>query len=112
MVLLLFFAYTRVIIETETHLQVIDAVDQSLINMELEYIDLVMIHFPGLPKNFNAEVKPERFCNIPREASKMAEARIEMWEALQVCRKDGKVKHIGVSNFTRNHIEQLLKNPR
>ena len=86
--------------------------DESLINMELEYIDLVMIHFPGLPKNFNAEVKPERFCNIPREASKMAEARIEMWEALQVCRKDGKVKHIGVSNFTRNHIEQLLKNPR
>ena len=80
--------------------------------MKLEYIDLVMIHFPGLPTNFKAELKQEKFANIPRDAEKMAEARMEMWDALQECKKEGKVRHIGVSNFNRYHIEQLIKNPR
>ena len=42
----------------------------------------------------------------------MSEARIVMWEGLQFCQKQGKVKHIGVSNYNRDHIEQMLKNPR
>ena len=32
----------------------------------------------------------------------MSEARIVMWEALQFCQKEGKVKHIGVSNYNTN----------
>ena len=92
--------------------KVINNVDKSLENLQLEYIDLVMIHFPGLPKGFRAEEKPERFLNIPRDADGIAEARMQMWEALQECQKVGKVKHIGVSNFTRHHIEQLIGNPR
>ena len=35
-----------------------------------------------------------------------------MWEALQLCQKEGKIKHLGVSNFARKHIEGLLKDPR
>ena len=71
-----------------------------------------MIHFPGLPKGFTAEEKPERFVNIPRDANEIAEARMQMWETLQECQKKGKITHIGVSNFTRHHIEQLISNPR
>ena len=87
-------------------------VETSLKNLKLDCIDLVMIHFPGLPPNFKAEDKPETFANIPKDPQKIAEARMEMWDALQVCQQEGKIKHIGVSNFNRHHIEQLIKNPR
>ena len=40
------------------------------------------------------------------------EVRMVMWEALQLCHKEGKIKHIGVSNFARKHIEGLVKDPR
>ena len=93
-------------------IQVVDTVNQSLKNLQLEYIDLVMIHFPGLPKGFTAEQKPERFANIPRDPKEIAEARMQMWEALQKCQKEGKIKYLGVSNFTRHHIEELINNPR
>ena len=93
-------------------MQVVDTVNQSLKNLQLEYIDLVMIHFPGLPKGFTAEKKPERFANIPRDPKEIAEARMQMWEALQKCQNEGKIKHLGVSNFTRHHIEELINNPR
>ena len=91
----------------------VDIVDKSLMNLQLDYIDLVLIHFPGLPPNF----KPKRansnaFSNIPIDPKEIAEVRMTMWEALQLCQKSGKVKHIGVSNFNRHHIEQLVKNPR
>ena len=35
-----------------------------------------------------------------------------MWEALQLCQREGKVRHIGVSNFARKHIEGMLWDPR
>ena len=35
-----------------------------------------------------------------------------MWEALQLCQREGKVRHIGVSNFARKHIEGMLRDPR
>ena len=35
-----------------------------------------------------------------------------MWEALQLCQREGKIRHIGVSNFARKHIEGMLRDPR
>lgn len=81
------FITTKISPNTWKFQEVLDAVNQSLENMKLEYIDLVMIHFPGLPTNFKAELKQEKFANIPRDAEKMAEARMEMWDALQECKK-------------------------
>ena len=83
----------------------------------MDYIDLVLIHAPGLPSNFIARnpainlYSPEVVSKIA-EIKDLAEARIELWEALQFCQNEGKIRHIGVSNFTRYHVEQLIKNPR
>jgi len=106
------FITTKITPNTWRFQEVVDTVNKSLENLQLEYIDLVMIHFPGLPKGFQAEEKPERFINIPREEKEIAEARMQMWEAFQECQKQGKIKHLGVSNFTRHHIEGLINNPR
>ncbi|MBT2664998.1 aldo/keto reductase [Bacillus sp. ISL-4] len=67
----------------ETTLQ---AFDDSLNRLGLEYLDLYLIHWPGKDKY------------------------LETWRALEKLYKDGKVKSIGVSNFHVHHLEDLLAN--
>ncbi|AGR41167.1 aldo/keto reductase [Spiroplasma taiwanense] len=63
------------------------AVDEILAELELEYIDLLLIHWP-------------------------TENRLGCWKALEEAVDQGKVKSIGISNFQPHHIEELLKNCR
>ncbi|MDO7486221.1 aldo/keto reductase [Peribacillus sp. NPDC096622] len=67
----------------ETTLQ---AFDDSLNRLGLDYLDLYLIHWPGKDKY------------------------LETWRALEKLYKDGKVKSIGVSNFHVHHLENLLAN--
>jgi 2,5-diketo-D-gluconate reductase A len=60
------------------------ALDQSLENMGLDYVDLYLIHAPFA---------------VPQ--------RLEQWEALIALREQGKVRAIGVSNFAQDHIEEI-----
>ena len=91
----------------------ISIVDKCLENLQVEYIDLMLIHAPGLQQSNSGSVYLGAWVIAQIAAIKdLDEARIEIWEALQFCQKEGKIKHIGVSNFTRYHIEQLIKNPR
>lgn len=85
--------------------EVVAMVDDCLTNLQLKYIDLMMIHYPGI----SSLAKNKEPSNDPKVNE---ESRIEMWDALQACQKEGKIKHIGVSNFTRRHLEQLINNPR
>lgn len=63
--------------------------DNSLKNLDLEYLDLFLIHWPNnSDKNINKET----------------------WRALEELYKKGKVKAIGVSNFLKHHLELLLDN--
>lgn len=62
--------------------------ERTLKNLELEYIDLFLIHWPS---------------------NKNPELNIETWQALEKLYKEGKVKAIGVSNFLKHHLEDLLK---
>lgn len=61
------------------------AFDQSLKRLELDYLDLYLIHWPVEGKF------------------------IETWKALEKLYKDGKVKAVGVSNFHIHHLRDLLK---
>jgi diketogulonate reductase-like aldo/keto reductase len=60
------------------------AFDASLSWLELEYIDLYLLHWP-----------------VPRK-------RLESWRALEKLLSDGRVRAIGVSNFMVRHLEELL----
>lgn len=70
-------------------------IDESLVNLQTDYIDLILIHYP----------KSNGKADEDGESNK--KARKDMWKAFEESKKQGKVRYIGVSNFEPRHIEEL-----
>lgn len=68
--------------------QVIECCEHSLKNLRTDYIDLYQIHWPA--GSFNSEV-------VPIE---------ETMNALNHLKKQGKIRAIGVSNFSKTQLEE------
>ncbi|WP_394906235.1 aldo/keto reductase [uncultured Mesonia sp.] len=83
---------------------VIPALKKTLSDLQLEYLDLYLIHWP-------VAFKPE-VTNFPQQDSdylSLEEAPIiETWEAMLEAKKQGLVKHIGVSNFSIKKLKDLM----
>ncbi|WP_217581907.1 aldo/keto reductase [Lysinibacillus sp. GbtcB16] len=62
------------------------AYDSSLEKIGLDYLDLYLVHWPGIDTNY-----------------------VEVYKALEKIYQDGRVRSIGVSNFHVHHLEILLK---
>jgi diketogulonate reductase-like aldo/keto reductase len=60
------------------------AFDDSLKKMNLEYVDLYLIHWPEKG------------------------SQLEIWRALERIQKEGRSRSIGVSNFAPRHLKELL----
>ncbi len=71
--------------------QVIEACDRSLKNLNTDYIDLYQIHWPA--GAFNSEI-------VPIE---------ETMKALNELKQQGKIRAIGVSNFSRAQLESAAQ---
>lgn len=80
------FITTKVWNEDQGYGQTLRAIDESLGRLELDYVDLLLIHWPA-PSNG---------------------LFIETWQAMIEARKAGKARSIGVSNFTAQHLDQLV----
>ncbi|PWY81870.1 aldo/keto reductase family protein [Aspergillus heteromorphus CBS 117.55] len=82
---------------------VVQAVQDSLDDLDLEYIDLFLIHWPVAWKRGD-----ELF---PKENGKAAVVDTDYIDAsLEKVLPTGKVKAIGVSNFSQAEMERLLNN--
>jgi len=62
---------------------------------KLDYLDLFLIHWPGTHK-------------LNHSDPKHAENRKGSWKALEKLYTEGKVRSIGISNYTHRHITELL----
>ncbi|ACA37727.1 aldo/keto reductase [Lysinibacillus sphaericus] len=62
------------------------AYDSSLEKIGLDYLDLYLVHWPGIDTNY-----------------------LDVYKALEKIYQDGRVRSIGVSNFHVHHLEYLLK---
>ena len=83
---------------------VIPALKQTLMDLQLDYLDLYLIHWPvalrpdleGFPEN------NEDFLSLDEVPI------IETWNAMIEAKKQGLVKHLGVSNFSISKLQDLL----
>ncbi|TID21423.1 Aldehyde reductase 1 [Venturia nashicola] len=83
-------------------------VDISLADLQMNYLDLFLIHWPV---SFQRTTDEERFpVNQTTEQIDVIDVPIkETWKAMEQLVRIGKVKSIGVSNFTKEKIEELWK---
>ncbi|XP_032241146.1 glyoxal reductase isoform X2 [Nematostella vectensis] len=68
---------------------------KSIQNLGCEYLDLYLIHWPGVQK-------------LKSDDPKNAVLRTESWKALEKLSFAGHISSIGISNYTIGHIEELL----
>lgn len=80
------------------------ALDDSLRDLDTPYVDLLMMHYPCTFARGE-----DRF---PRDANgKMIAGKttfVDTWKAMEKLTSTGKVKAIGISNFSKGEIQQLL----
>jgi alcohol dehydrogenase (NADP+) len=78
------------------------ALEKSLHDLGLEYLDLYLVHWPiALQKGVWIPRKPEHFIS-PEELT-----MDETWQAMESLVDAGLVKHIGVSNFSVRKLKNL-----
>ncbi|KAF8395083.1 hypothetical protein HHK36_019023 [Tetracentron sinense] len=83
------------------HDLVLPALRKTLQNLQLEYLDLYLIHFP-------VSSKPGEYV-FPFKTEELLPLDIKsVWEAMEECQKLGLTKSIGVSNFSCKKLEKLL----
>jgi len=79
---------------------------ESLQRLGVGYVDLVLLHWPGM-FDFPDRFQPDfRFTMPSKEAARSK--RLDMWRALEALHAQGLVRAIGVSNFTDDHLRHLL----
>lgn len=78
------FVTTKIAVQNFGHSHVLNSFENSLENLQVEYVDLLLLHFP-----------------VPM-------LRGKSWRALEEIHATGKARTIGVSNYTIRHLKELL----
>ncbi len=68
------------------------AFEQTLRDLQLDYLDLYLIHWPASAHQF----------------ANWEEINAETWRAMEKLYRNGKIRAIGVSNFMPHHLDALL----
>lgn len=78
------------------HRRIEEAIDESLANLETDYVDLYLMHWPVSldPKDESRVLNGWDF--------------VDTWMEMQKLVATGKVRNIGVSNMSIRHLEKLL----
>ncbi len=94
---------------------------KSLKRLQTSYLDLYLIHWPGCAyntmnrRNDLMESSPDGpfvYAKDGHEEKNLQAIRAETWRAMEDSLYNGKVRAIGVSNFTIRHLEALKKTAR
>ena len=72
-----------------------EAIGNILRDLDTDYLDLLLIHWPGVQR-----------LEVTDPQNRIL--RQESWRVLERFYRDGKLRSIGVSNYTQRHLEELL----
>ncbi len=89
------FVTTKLAAEIKSYKEAVASIDKSLQTLGLDYIDLMIIHSPKPWAKFNGQ---DAFFEGNREA----------WKALEEAYNAGKLKAIGLSNFEKEDVDNVL----
>ena len=88
------FVTTKVRADYKSYKEAKESIDESLRKLGLDYVDLILIHCP----------QPWQVYRGPKN---YFEENVQVWKALEEAYKDGKVRAIGISNFSIDDIKNI-----
>ena len=91
------FVTTKLEGDIKNYEEAVKAIEKSLERLNVDYIDLMIIHSPQPWANF-------------RDGNHYFEGNLEAWRALEEAYEAGKLRAIGVSNFEQVDLENLITN--
>ena len=93
------------------------AFERSLSDLGLDYLDLYLVHFPialaYVP--FETRYPPEWIFDPEAAEPKMVTAPVPLeqtWRAMEALKDDGRVRHIGVCNYSSGLLHDLMSYAR
>ena len=81
----------------------IEHCNESLKRLETDYIDLYMIHWPIHAHSIRHFTSDQQIIENPPQIE-------EAWETMELLKKQGKIRHAGVSNFSFSRLKDLPLN--
>ena len=90
------FVTTKLAAEVKSYKEAVASIDESLKKLGLDYIDMMIIHSP---KPWAKFLEDDHYFEGNREA----------WRALEEAYKAGKLRAIGLSNFEKADIDNILE---
>ena len=91
------FLTTKIAAEHKTYESAARSIDKSLSELGLDYIDLMIIH------------SPQPWVEVNQSENRYFDENREVWRALEEAYTAGKVRAIGVSNFLKDDLENILQ---
>ncbi len=95
------FITSKVLAETKTYEGAKQAIEESLKRLNVDYIDLMLIHAPRPWAEMNSHATYFYY-----------DENIQVWKALEEAYEEGKVRSIGVSNFGVSDLQNILDHCR
>lgn len=90
------FVTTKLAAEIKSYKEAVASIDKSLETLRFDYIDMMIIHSPMPWMEFHGD---DPYLQGNREA----------WRALEDAYKEGKLRAIGLSNFNKTDIDNILE---
>lgn len=92
------FVTTKLAAECKDYDSAAAAIEESLRKLDLGYIDMMIIH------------SPQPWSIVNKSSDRYEKGNVEAYRALEDAYKAGKIRAIGVSNFTAHDIDNILAN--
>lgn len=90
------FVTSKVLAETKTYEGAAASIDETLAKLGMDYVDMMLIHCPQPWDEYGGE-------------NKYYEENRQVWKAMEEAVKAGKIRTIGVSNFSKEDIQNILE---